>query len=472
VPRNRQVERAAFWLTVVVAGATFWIAPRPPMADLPQHAGQIALWHDLLTGTSKWQSAFYINLYTPYWLGNGLALLLSFAMPVSAAMKLLLMVTYWAFVAGSVLLRRRMAADQHLDWLFVCSFFGLAYEYGLFPFLIAAPIGVAFIVLAHRHAERPSPASGALLCLTGLALYFSHGLTLAFAGVIGAAFLVLKGRSFMAVMLSGVPYVVLAGICLAYALLGLAFAPGTSAVPGVPQWPGLFSGMKHLLFFPIGAPRLDWLLAPLVPLLLLVPLLAGCGVNRRNYAAFVPIGVLLAWVVAIPESVGETWFIAYRFTIFLLPFFALPFLAPRRAWARWIAPALSWAFLVIHGERLAAFAKESDSFEQVLAAAAPGFRAQSVVLDPVSRAAQNPMAYVSFPLWYQADKGGLVDFNFAYFPTQVVRFREVQQPKEEHRYYFVRRTDPSPEKPMAADAGAFRLLKSSGDWSLFEKVGR
>jgi hypothetical protein len=467
---NRQVERAAFWVTVVVAGATFWIAPRPPMADLPQHAGQIALWHDLLTGTSKWRSLFYISLYTPYWLGSGFALLLSFAMPVTAATKLLLMVAYWAFVASSVLLRQRMAADQHLDWLFVCSFFGLAYEYGLFPFLMAAPIGVAFIVLAHRYAGRPSPASGALLCLLGLALYFSHGLTLTFAGVIGGAFLLLKGRSFVVVMVSGVPYVVLAGICLAYALLGLAFAASTSAVPGAPQWPGLFSGLKHLLFFPIGAPRLDWLLAPLVPLLLLAPLLAGCGANWRNRAAFVPIGVLLAWIVAIPESVGEIWFIAYRFTIFLLPFFALLFLAPRRAWARWIAPALSWAFLVIHGERLAAFAKESDSFEQVLAAAAPGYRAQSFVLDPVSRAAQNPMAYVSFPLWYQADKGGLVDFNFAYFPSQVVRFREVQQPSEEHRYYFVRRTESSPEKPMAA--GEFRLLKSAGDWSLFEKVGR
>jgi len=241
-------------------------------------------------------------------------------------------------------------------------------------------------------------------------------------------------------------------------------------VPAAPQWPGLFSGLKHLLFFPIGAPKLDWLLAPLVPLLLLAPVLAGCGVNWRA-ASFVPIVVLLLWAVAVPESVGETWFIAYRFAIFLLPFFALLFLAPRRASALWLAPALTWAFLVIHGERLVAFARESNSFEQVLAAAAPGFRAQTVVLDPASRAAQNPMAYVSFPLWYQADKAGLVDFNFAYFPAQVVRFREGQAPAGEHRYYFVRRTASSPT-PMPADAGELRLLRSSGDWSLFEKVGR
>jgi hypothetical protein len=348
----------------------------------------------------------------------------------------------------------------------------LAYEYGLFPFLVAVPIGIAFIVLAHRYAERPSLVSGTLLCLTGLALYFSHGLTLVFAGVIGATFLLLQRRSLGSVMLTGVPYVVLAGICLVYALLGLNFAASTSAVPGAPQWPGLFSGLKHLLFFPIGAPRHDWLLAPLVPLLLLAPLLAGCRVSWRNHAAFVPICVLLAWVLAVPESVGETWFIAYRFSIFLLPFFALLFVAPRRARVIRIASILSWVFLVIHGERLMAFAKESDSFEQLLAATEPGFRAQSVVLDPVSRAAQNPMAYASFPLWYQADKAGLVDFNFAYFPSQVVRYREGQQPIDKHRYYFVRRTGSSPEKSMPVGAGELRLLKSSGDWSLFEKVER
>lgn len=441
------------------------------MADLPQHAGQIALWRDLLTGSSKWQSIFYINLYTPYWLGNGLALLLSFIMPVTAAMKFLLMVACWAFVAASMLLRQRMAADPHLDWLFVCSFFGLAYAYGLVPFLIAAPVGMAFIVLAHGYAERPSPASGTLLCLVGLALYFSHGLTLVFASVIGVAFLLLKRRPFMAVTLAGVPYVFLAVVCVAYALLGHAFSASTSPVPDTPQWPGLFSVLKHLLFFPIGAPSLDRSLAPLVPLLLLVPLLAGCGVNWRHAAAFVPIAVLLAWVVAIPESVGETWLIASRFTIFLLPFYALLFLAPRRAWARWMAPTLTWVFLIIHGERLVSFARESQSFEQVLAAATPGYRAQLVVPDWASQAAQNPMAYLSFPLWYQADKGGVVDFNFAYFPAQVVRFRSPQQPAE-HRYYFVRQTGAAPQKPTAPDGSELRLVKSSGDWSLFEKASR
>jgi hypothetical protein len=101
------IERVAFWLTVLLAGATFWIAPRPPMADLPQHAGQIALWRDLLQGTSNWQSLVQVNYFTPYLMGSGLALLLSFVMPVAAALKLLLALSYYAFVAACVLAAAR-----------------------------------------------------------------------------------------------------------------------------------------------------------------------------------------------------------------------------------------------------------------------------------------------------------------------------------------------------------------------------
>ncbi len=40
--------------TVAGASAIIWLAPFPPMADFPQHAGQVALLRDLLLGRSPW----------------------------------------------------------------------------------------------------------------------------------------------------------------------------------------------------------------------------------------------------------------------------------------------------------------------------------------------------------------------------------------------------------------------------------
>ena len=66
-------ERTLLLLVVILAGTTFWFAPRLPMVDLPQHAAQVAVWHDLLTGTSKWDALLHVNYFTPYLVGYGLA---------------------------------------------------------------------------------------------------------------------------------------------------------------------------------------------------------------------------------------------------------------------------------------------------------------------------------------------------------------------------------------------------------------
>ena len=475
------VERAAFWVTVLFAGATFWISPHPPMADLPQHAGQIVLWHDLLLGVSKWQSLFHVNYFTPYLIGNGLALLLSFVMPVTAALKLLLALSYYAFVAACVLLRCWMGGDRRLDWLFVTGFFGLAYAYGFFPFLIALPIGLLFIALAHRYAGRPTVASGAVLCLTGLALFLSHGLVCLFANATGEALLLIRRRSLGVLVASAGPYGALALPCLLYFLLRLHDGANTLAASANPHWPGLFSALKHLLLFPIGVPSADWLYAPLVPLFLCAPLLLGCRVNWRNKPALVPLSVLLLWFALMPDALMETWFIGARFAVFLLPFYALVFSAPaldavpsaraRPSWAALAAPVLCWAFLAIHTERLIAFARESASFDEVLAAAAPGYRANGRVLDIASASTRNLLAYVNFPLWYQVEKSGLVDFNFASFSTAIVRYRDGELPADGYRYIFVRSTEPLPTTLFADKACKPTLIKSAGSWSLFENVG-
>ena len=147
-------------------------------------------------------------------------------------------------------------------------------------------------------------------------------------------------------------------------------------------------------------------------------------------------------------------------------------------------------FLAVHVDRLRAFARESAPFEDVLAAAAPGNRALTVVFDARSDAAGNEFAYRHWPSWYQAERGGLVDVNFARAYPQVVRYRPGVVPTRfsqedwakspaggfdwerdgasAYRYFFVRGTLPATFFP----AGQCRpvLVRSSGDWSLYENV--
>ncbi|MBN9090319.1 MAG: hypothetical protein J0J01_25690 [Reyranella sp.] len=453
--------RIAFWITVLLAGGTVWLAPHLPLADLAQHAAQVALCHDLLLGTSRWQGLAEVNYFTPYWLGFGLALLLSFLVPVSAALKIVLMLSYWGFVAGSVLLRRRLDADPRVDWLSVTPFFGLGWLYGFFPFLVALPIAMAFIVLAQSHAHKPTLRRAFLLVVLGVLLFFSHGLVFVFAVAVAAAFLVIHRPSPAAVL----PYLLLGLVSLAYFLLRPA---ATTLLATRADWLGL-GGLSYVAFFPMGSPAIDPLLAPLVPLLLAASWLLG-GRFNRNKAAVVPIAMLLLWIVLVPETVMETYFVGSRFAVFFLPFVALLFAsAPAPGWRLLPIALLTWWALGVQVERLLAFAAESRAFEEVLAAAEPGHRAQQQVLDMTSRAARTPMAYQNFALWYQAEKAGFVDFNFAAYPTQVVRFRDpkaqTELPASAYRYVFVRGA-----APQAVDC-PWRPRKASGPWTLLENVG-
>jgi hypothetical protein len=467
-------ERSAFWLIVALAGATFWLTPHPPMADLPQHAGQIALWRDLVLGNSKWQAWFSVNYLTPYLVGNCIALLLSFALPVTAALKLVLTLSYLGFVGACVLLRRWMGGDSRLDWLFVPGFFGLAYAYGFFPFLVGLPVGVLFIALAWRYAERPAVGSGVRLGLAGVMLFFSHGLVFVLANLIGVALLALRWRSIATLLTGVVPYAVFGLLAAIYfAALRLRGASLMSADRLEPSWPGPMSTLKHLLAFPIGVPSADLVLLPLVPLLLAVPVLLGYRPNWRNLPAMAPLALLLVWCFAVPDAFLDTWFIGSRFAALLLPFYALalrPPAAVRPAWMALALPALSLAFLAIHVERLMAFNRESASFDEVLAAAEPGERARYVVEDIASAATRNLMAYVHFPAWYQVEKAGLVDCNFANFAQAVVRYREGTVLPNEYRYYFVRNGRTVPATSLPPGACQPFLRKRAGTWSLFEST--
>lgn len=493
------VERIAFVSTVIVGGATFWFAPRLPMVDLPQYGAQVGLWHDLLLGTSKWQALVYINYFTPYLVGPGLALLLSFILPVSAALKLVLALAYCGFVAACVALRGRLGGDRRLDWLFIPAFFGYAYAWGFYTFLVAAPLGVLFVLLAHRYADRPAPVPGIVLLLANLALFFSHGLVFLFANAIGAAFLLLKCRQLARLLPATLPYVAAGLWFIVYMLVRLGIETTSVGEPLHVNWGWDAARLNFLIFsmsWPLGAVEADWNFGPLLVFMLAAPMVLGARLNRRDATVFVPLGVtLLVWAF-VPHAAMDTAFLYQRFAVFLLPFYAVMFCAPeparRGVLQRLWLPVVCWAFLAVHAERLLAFARESAAFDDVLAATQPGHRGLALIFDPASAATRNRFAYLHFPLWYQAERGGFVDYNFAGVPQQVVRYRPDRAPAmfrrpiwlwqapEEfdwtadqasvYRYFFVRHTAPLPQGYFPIGRCAPMLLKSAGAWSVFENV--
>lgn len=481
------------------------------MVDMAQHAGQVSLLHDLVAGTSPWSDVFRINLFTPYLVGYGLALPLSFILPVGMALKLILSLAYVAFVFALVSLRKHFDADARLDWLFLLSFFGPAYHWGFFTFLTAAPVTIWFILVADRYALKPSLKGGIATALMGVALLLSHGLMFVFGFAVAGALYTVRCFSVRPGMrrwlLGSWPFLVSGLACAAYFLISTKFQQQYGGVINAVAWNLDWKRLPKLFINSLaGKTNLAVIVASVV--LPFIPWMLGLRIDRNRPATWVMFGITLVIALTVPVFAMLTGLLYVRFALFTFPAYALMFTLARDSagtrqdasrdsgnfmsrTARLAMPlmiAATWLMLANHSVQAWRFAQESKDFQAVLAAMQPAQRVLSLPFARRSEAANNDYAYLHFATWYQSEKQGMVDFNFAWFPPQVARFKADHLPAvsygfehepgefdwrkhhgENYRYFVVRHTEPlSRDLFKGADCEPVQLL-TSGAWILFER---
>lgn len=502
----QSLVRPLFILTALWGAFIPWLANHPPMLDLPQHAAQIGLWRDLLLGNSAWQEYFRINLFTPYLLGYGVALPLSFVIGITAALKLMLSLAYLAFVYLCVRLRERLGADSRLDWLFLLSFFGYAYQWGFFTFVVAAPIGLLFMLQAEAYSRGFAIRQAWKLLLSGIVLLASHGLVFLYA--VGAGFgmhllrnLEWRNIDVRKIVTSAWPFILLIFLCGIYFLVNQKFSADmpTNLNTDIKWDYNLMRIGKAIVYMvaPFSTVGATLLSAAVAMIMLAVPWLLGLRINWRNPAALVPFGLALFIMAFVPNYAFSTGLLYQRFALFLLPAYAWLFLAAatstptRQRWNRLLVVVLiaaTWALMAQHTVRSLRFDKETADIDNMIAQLEPSQRALMMIFDPTSPADGDFKVYVHYPAWYQAERGGLVDFNFAWFPPQVVRYRADRLPAvqpgfewnvdtfswvehrgDDYRYFFVRHNAALPATLFEGAPCPPQRIMQQGKWSIFER---
>ena len=431
-----RVERWLLGLTVLAGVGMMWLAPRLPMGDLAQHAGQVALWRDLLTGQSPWSELVRINLMTPYLIGYGLMLPISFVFSMEDTTRIAISLGFLSFVAAAITLRRQLGSDRRLDWMFLLSYFGFAWKWGFLTFLLASPVGLVFLVLAHRHGQVPALRRGIALWICGLVLLFSHGLIFLamvwLGGMLALHFVVLGRPRRPAARLW--PYVALSACALLFRLLTQDMN-GAMQIEGFDYGTPILKRFGYLLVCLGDMNNTGSMALPLLTVLgLALPFLLGLKANRRE--ALVLAGSFALLLAMLPTDALQTGLLFPRFALFVPPMLAIAFAAApqgsqtsaRSLAALGLAMIAVWSVLVIQASRIHSFARESRPFETLLAAAEPGKRALAMVFELESDAAVHDSVYMHYASWYQADKHGFVDFNIADFHPQVVRFKPGKSP--------------------------------------------
>ncbi|WP_157264634.1 hypothetical protein [Azohydromonas aeria] len=497
---RRDGERSLLYFYVVAAALSVWIAHYPPLGDVPQHAAQVALALDLLQGQSRWDQVVTFNFFTPYLIGYGLMGLFAQVMSMASAVKLVLSLSVLGFFWAASTLRRRFEAPAFLDWLLLAGFFGFAFKWGFVTFLLAAPIGIFFILKSLDFVEDSSIRRGMVLALIGVLLFFSHGLVFVACVGIGFCYAVLGISSWRMAVVRLLPFVMLGILTLIYLRFSRDVAAQTTeAQPFVLEW----TPRRVVRFF-----RYQWdtaLRARLMPgyvlnclayaLFYLTPFLMGMRL-RLTLRRAIPFAVMLVIGMVAPHTAMTTGFIYERFALFLMPFYVLLFApadGPLPAWHERMrllvllaVPTILLAMTASRSWGYFKFNREIRDFREVMSVIPPQQRVLSLIMDKYSRAADNPHTYLHFPAWYQAEKRGFVDANFAQWLPQIVRFRpgeaRVQSPFEWKPYrfdwvkhrgeqydYFVFRSVSRMFPTFQGVPCEIRLVASAGPWAVYHR---
>jgi hypothetical protein len=484
-------SRLLFAAALLICVAPLWSGPYLPLVDLPQHAGQVVAMREILRGNPLFGQMFEINWFTPYLLGYLLLYGLALLVPITVATKILVSLAVVSIPLLSAQLLRVADANERLKWLTIPGAYSYALYAGFLSYLIAVPFALLFLIHAFRFVRQPSTRGAVLIATFSVLLFFCHVVALGFAAAVALGYLcAVHYHAPRTLLLRALPFAAPLPLIVFWVISTRA---SETAVQGAPVVFGPMLVRLLLLFAePAGIEYFSVLAAlAVVAAIGIGPRLVGArfGTKPERWAPFA-VGLLLFLIT--PQSAFNTGFLYERLGVFLVPLWLLAWepapVSGRRF--EWVVMPLVMVWVLMNAGRFADFTRETRSFDVVVANMQPGRRVASMVYDAWNPSFGMPV-YLHFPSWYQATRAGIVDFNFAYFHPQWVRYRDRAASRvgeqlawnpllfdwEAHggaNYdYFIVKSQADISAGIFKDKlGAVRLIAHSGPWWLYENPAR
>lgn len=428
------VERNLFFLACLLCGLPVWLPLFPPMVDLPQHASQISLLLNLGKPDFPFANEFQLNLFTPYLQGYALIAVFTPWLGIVAASKLAVWLALAGFAVASRFLLRQAGADPYWSWLTFPVLYGFTYQWGFLNFLIAAPLGIAFLGLIWRNNDPVNLKSSLLVVVMLYALFFCHALVMGLFSMLALFLWAYASTGWRDFCKRAWPMLALLPLVAAW----LVFAsknPQTAAGywdlswinandlyysyastwinPEHPGW-GRVTG-----FFPrLLGERQSLFVTFFGALLFVLPFLAGCRLSK-SIVRWVPLFSIALLLLLFPSTFFGVSYNYQRFTFMTIPLFLLIVDAPEnqakwRHGLRWLAPLIAIGWIAYMSVQALQFNNDAAGFDSVIAQMEPGKRVRSQIFMRDATYTIAP-SFLHFPSWYSAMKNGVVDMSFAEF---------------------------------------------------------
>ncbi len=422
-----------FYVAVALfVSAPAWIVKHPPLQDLPFHLATIRIiksFHDPAFGFDR---EFALTLgrtqYVVYYL---LAAVFSTFVGLVGANVILVSV----YLGGTVLalrdLLRALGKDPRLCLFVVPLLINTLFIYGLLQFLFGIPVMLWALATAVRYFEHPTRGRAILLAVLALVLFYSHVFPF---GIFVIGFVAMfpweSPKRWLRAAAPTVPAFAVVAWWLRFTDAGrLVFGAATdnradphkgpeAAILDLPNWlTNVFRDNTDEV--------------TLIALAALVVATLGLSAGERDpskpiarrYFVLPLLCIVLYFVL--PEGHGYIWLIAQRFPL-LFVITAIPLLrmpsGTRGVAVAALALALAGYSTVNTCAHFMRFEREEvGEIDEAIAAMAPKSRVCALIYDRGSSTMTN-VPFLHFGSYYQAEKGGVVEFTYAGYAHWPVDF--------------------------------------------------
>jgi hypothetical protein len=434
-----RLREALFLLLCACATAPAWIVRHPPLQDLPTHLAILRVVHSYGDPFYGFRKDFQLNLlHTQYLLYYLIGSLLAYLLGVMKA-NVALMCLY---LGGTVLamrdLLRVLRKDERLAIFTLPLLVNVMFLFGFLPFLLGIPVCLLALSNAIRHIERSTRKTAIVLGGFALALFVLHLFPFAlFAIGFIALFPWTRPSAWFRTALPVVPAALLALAWMATSETGhssmktltnpgAGVAPCDAAIQAIPQWSiNVFRDPTDEGYFVLAG------LAALAAVAL-----AQGDRDRSNPAsrayALVPIVCVVLYFTT-GEYVGDVWLFAQRFPVLALitgvPLLRMP-TGGRGLLVTALAAAVGLGAIANVCRHFIQFEREEvGDFDEALAQMAPARRVAGLIYDKGSTVV-NLAPFLHYVSYYQAEKGGVIQFSNANIKYSPFHFKPDRFPPQ------------------------------------------
>jgi hypothetical protein len=419
-------------LVAIFATAPGWIVEHPPLQDYPFHVATLRLIHSIHDPAYGFGDVYRLELLqTEYLLYYVLGDLLAYLLGVKVASAAMIC----AYLGGMPLAMREflraLGRDERLSLFVVPLSVNVMFCMGLLPFVFGFPVMFLALAAAVRHFQKPTRRAGIVLALLTIATFFAHVLPFAIFGI-GCIVLFPWTRPRRWIP-CGAP------LALGLALVAwwvLGSKAGGSALENI-KGSGAFA--HDFLRWTIDVFR-DGSDEHWFDVLGVVALAAmGLSIGDRDRGEPVARGWFLVPLVCalgyltFGDKLGVVWLYGERFAILALltavPLLRMP--AGRRGFAVTAAAVVVCVGSTVNVcKHFIAFEREDvGDLDDAMAAMNPRAHVAGLIFERGSQTMNDLyVPFIHFVSYYQAEKGGVVQFAYTGFPHWPVQYQDGHYP--------------------------------------------